>query len=189
MALQDLATVEMVRNVIDGTTPVAQATNAINAENAVNATNAQAAATAVTADKVAHKLTITAGDSTVEFDGSKDKSLNISLKQPLYLHIISAHGSFVGNLTSGLGIPSVTAYVFSSSETQFTSFEEIYNAMDGNTPIATGYFHRGAVGNYGRSPMVNIGLHPTRFVAFAAETGSTFYPVDNFDSDTVVKIL
>lgn len=174
MALQELVTVEMVRNVINGTTPVAQATNAINA---------------ATAGKVSHKLTITAGDSTVEFDGSEDKSLNISLEQPLYLHIISAHGSFVGNFTSGLGIPSVTAYVFSSSETPFTSFEEIYNAMDGNTPIATGYFERGAVGDYGRSPMVNIVLQRTRFATFAAETGSTFYPVDDFDSDTVVKIL
>ena len=174
MALQELATVEMVRNIIDGTTPVAQATNAINA---------------ATAGKVSHKLTITAGDSTVEFDGSEDKSLNISSEQSLYLHIISAYGSFVGNSTSGLGTPSVKAYVFSSSETPFTSFEEIYNAMDGNTPIATGYFQRGAVGNYGRSPMVHITLQPTRFAAFAAETGSTFYPVDNFSSDKVVKIL
>lgn len=84
MALQDLATVEMVRNVMNGTTPVAQATNAINA---------------ATAGKVSHKLTITAGDSTVEFDGSEDKSITISGKQ-LYKHSIYLKGDESGGLAN-----------------------------------------------------------------------------------------
>ena len=180
MALQDLATVEMVRNAINGTTPVTKA---------VNATNAQTATTATTAEKVAHKLTIVQGDTSEEFDGSEDKSINISSSQELYMHIISAYGDFIGNSTSGLGIPFVTAYVFSPNATPFTSFEEVYDFMNGNTPIATGYFKRGGVGNYGRSPMVDIILQTTRFATFAAETGSTFYPVDKFTGDKVVKIL
>lgn len=94
MALQDLATVEMVRNVINGTTPVQQAENATNAQTAVNAQNAQSAtsagsaATAATANKVAHKLTITMGDTTEEFDGSEDKNITIS-EGTVYLHKVA----------------------------------------------------------------------------------------------------
>lgn len=88
MALQDLATVEMVRNVINGTTPVQQAENATNAQNAVNATNAQSAISATTASKVAHKLTITMGDTTEEFDGSEDKNITIS-EGTVYLHKVA----------------------------------------------------------------------------------------------------
>lgn len=87
MALQELATVEMVRNVISGATPVAQATNAVNAQNAQSATSAGSATNATTADKVAHKLTITMGDTTEEFDGSEDKIINIpSSGTKLYKH-------------------------------------------------------------------------------------------------------
>ena len=87
MALQDLATVEMVRNAINGKTPVQQAENATNAQSA---TSAGSAATATTANKVAHKLTITMGDTTEEFDGSEDKIINISSSgTKLYKHFTS----------------------------------------------------------------------------------------------------
>ena len=89
MALQDLATVEMVRNVINGTTPVQQA------ENAQSATSAGSAATATTANKVAHKLTITMGDTTEEFDGSEDKTIVISSEKK-YIHNISFTTSYPG---------------------------------------------------------------------------------------------
>ena len=93
----DTALGNRIDELVNGTTAVANATNAVsaqsaatatnatNAENAVNATNAQAAATAqtaataTTAEKVAHKLTIITGDTTVEFDGSSDQSVQIEI--------------------------------------------------------------------------------------------------------------
>lgn len=93
----DTALGNRIDELVNGTTAVKNATNAVsaqsaatatnatNAENAVNATNAQAAATAqtaataTTAEKVAHKLTIITGDTTVEFDGSSDQSVQIEI--------------------------------------------------------------------------------------------------------------
>lgn len=43
MALQDIATVEMIRNLISGTTPVAKATHAVSADSATSAGTAETA--------------------------------------------------------------------------------------------------------------------------------------------------
>lgn len=153
MALQDLATVEMVRNVINGTTPVEKAKNATNAQNAVNATNAQDAISATTASKVAHKLTITMGDTTEEFDGSEDKSITISAGT-VYLHKVAitlnnlntgAYNSATIKLPdttsravyckkwySGRGGSSYTVYALIYSNSETLTLTDIENLIESN---------------------------------------------------------
>lgn len=67
--IQDIATVEMIRNLINGTTPVAKATHATSAESATTAGTANSAGTAETAAN-ANQLGGVAASNYARIDGT-----------------------------------------------------------------------------------------------------------------------
>lgn len=158
----DTALGNRIDELVNGTTAVANATNAVsaqsaatatnatNAENAVNATNAQAAATAQTADtattaeKVAHKLTIITGDTTVEFDGSSDQSVQIEIgdsNDPNAVHFTQQTLTAEQQAQARTNISSASESALTAETNARTSADtalgnRVDNVISGATPVA-----------------------------------------------------
>lgn len=185
----DTALGNRIDELVDGTTAVknatnavsaqsaASATNAVNAENAVNATNAQNAATAqtattaATAQKVAHKLVITSGDSTVEYDGSSDQTIVIELgddNDPNAVHFtqqtLSAEQQAQARTNIGAAAESaLTAETNARTSADTALGNRIDNVISGATPVAQATNATNATNDAGGNDIASFYAHNLTF--------------------------